>query len=255
MPEAAVARRPIVAANWKMNGDLASCSALAAAIRDGVGHVSTEVVVCPPFPYLVAVAASLGGVIRLGAQDVHFEAPGAHTGDVSASMLRDLGCRYVIVGHSERRTNHAETDDLVVRKAAALMGAGLQPIVCIGETLEQREAGETEDVLERQLTGSLAGLDLDPERLVLAYEPVWAIGTGRTATPEQAQQAHAFIRRRIAALADDEAGERLRIQYGGSVKPDNAATLFACPDIDGGLIGGASLDATSFASIVRAAAG
>ena len=246
-------RKPIVAANWKMNGDLAGLSTLAAEICAGLGKSSTEVVVCPPFPYLSSVTAALCGPVKVGAQDVSPEGPGAHTGDVSAAMLLDLGCRYVIVGHSERRADHGEPDELIARKAAAVLEAGLDAIVCIGETKEQREAGETEAVLERQLNGSLAGLALDPRRIVLAYEPVWAIGTGLTATPEQAQQAHAFIREKLAALGGEETAAGMRIQYGGSVKPNNAAELFGCEDIDGGLIGGAALDADSFAAIVKAA--
>jgi triosephosphate isomerase len=254
MSSAATARRPIVAANWKMHGDLATASTLATATREAIGRVSSEVVICPPFPYLIPVGTSLGGAIGLGAQDVHFAASGAHTGDVSASMLRDLGCRYAIVGHSERRTNHGETDEIVRRKAAALLEAGIRAIVCVGETLEQRESDQTEKVLERQLTGSLDGLTADPDVLVVAYEPVWAIGTGKTATPEMAQQAHAFIRDRLAILENQDVADAVRIQYGGSVKPGNAEELFACPDIDGGLIGGASLDAEGFAVIVRASA-
>ena len=252
MANSLVKRRPIVAANWKMHGDLATLSALAAAIRDETAGSPAEIVLCPPFPYLIPIGAALDGTIRLGAQDVHFEAPGAHTGDVDASMLADLGCRYTIVGHSERRTNHGETDETVRSKTAALMQAGLQPIVCIGETLEQREAGETEAVLERQLTESLSGLTADADRFVLAYEPVWAIGTGRNATPDQAQRAHAFLRERLSSIENADVAGRVRIQYGGSIKPDNAAALFSCPDIDGGLIGGASLDAASFAAIVAA---
>ena len=239
-------------ANWKMHGDLASLSVLAAAIRDETAGSFAEIVLCPPFPYLIPIAATLDGTIRLGAQDVHFEGPGSHTGDVAASMLADLGCRYAIVGHSERRTNHGETDDKVRRKAAALIEAGVRPIVCVGETLEQRESGETEAVLERQLAESLQGLTADADRFVIAYEPVWAIGTGRTATPDQGQQAHAFLRERLGSIESAGVAERVRIQYGGSVKRDNAAALFSCPDIDGGLIGGASLDAGSFAAIVAA---
>ena len=245
-------RRPIVAANWKMHGDLASLSALATAICHETAGSSAEIVLFPPFPYLIPIGAALDGTIRLGAQDVHFEGPGPHTGDVAAAMLADLGCRYAIVGHSERRTNHAETDEVVRRKAAALMQAGVRAIVCIGETLEQREGGETESVLERQLTESLDGLTADANRFVIAYEPVWAIGTGRNATPDLAQQAHAFLRERLGSIENADVAGRVRIQYGGSVKPDNAAALFSCPDIDGGLIGGASLDASSFAAIVAA---
>jgi len=252
MVSAPAKRRPIVAANWKMHGDLATLPVLAAAIRDETAGSPAEIVLCPPFPYLIPVGATLDGAIRLGAQDVHFEAPGAHTGDVAASMLTDLGCRYAIVGHSERRTNHGETDEVVRRKTAALMQGGLRAIVCIGETLEEREGGETEAVLERQLTESLGGLTADPDRFVIAYEPVWAIGTGRNATPDQAQQAHAFLRQRLSSIENADVAGCVRIQYGGSVKPDNAADLFSCPDIDGGLIGGASLDAAAFAAIVSA---
>ena len=245
-------RRPIVAANWKMHGDLETLSALALAIRDETSGSPAEIVLCPPFPYLIPIGAALDGTIVLGAQDVHFDPPGAHTGDVAATMLADLGCRYAIVGHSERRTNHGETDELVRDKVAAVFDAGLHAIVCLGETLGQREAGETETVLERQLTESLRGLTSDADRFVIAYEPVWAIGTGRNATPNQAQQAHAFLRERLLSIENAEVAANVRIQYGGSVKPDNAAALFSCPDIDGGLIGGASLDATSFAAIVAA---
>jgi triosephosphate isomerase len=245
-------RRPIVAANWKMYGDLATLSALALAIGDETAGSPAEIVLCPPFPYLIPIGAALDGTIVLGAQDVHFDPPGAHTGDVAATMLADLGCRYAIVGHSERRTNHGETDELVRDKVAAVFDAGLHAIVCLGETLGQREAGETETVLERQLTESLRGLTSDADRFVIAYEPVWAIGTGRNATPDQAQQAHAFLRERLLSIENAEVAANVRIQYGGSVKPDNAAALFSCPDIDGGLIGGASLEATSFAAIVAA---
>ena len=241
-----------MAANWKMHGDLATLSALAAGIRDGTKGSPAEIVLCPPFPYLIPIGATLDGTLHLGAQDVHFEDPGAHTGDIAASMLADLGCRYAIVGHSERRTNHGETDEVVRRKTAAVFEAGLRAIVCIGETLDQREAGQTEAVLERQLTESLRGLTADADRFVVAYEPVWAIGTGLNATPEQAQEAHGFLRERLSSIENADVAARVRIQYGGSVNPDNAAALFSCPDIDGGLIGGASLDAVSFAAIVSA---
>ena len=252
MASGAAKRRPIVAANWKMHGDLATLSTLATAIRKRTAGTPAEIVLCPPFPYLIPIGAALDGSVLLGAQDVHFETAGAHTGDVAASMLADLGCRYAIVGHSERRTNHAETDDMVRGKAAAAMQAGLRAIVCIGETLDEREAGKTEAVLERQLSESLSGLTADADKFVIAYEPVWAIGTGRNATPDQAQQAHAFLRERLRSIESADLAERVRIQYGGSVKPDNAAALFSCPDIDGGLIGGAALDAASFSAIVAA---
>jgi triosephosphate isomerase len=256
-------RKPIVAGNWKMNLTPAEGVALAAAVRTaladvaaaaGTGAGAVEVVLCPPYPALAAVGEAVAGSgIALGAQNVHWEAKGAFTGEVAAPMLAALGCRYVIVGHSERRTLCGEDDATVNRKARAVLAAGLTPIVCIGETLGEREEERTEAVLARQVAGSLAGLGRDIGRLVLAYEPVWAIGTGRNATSAQAEEAHAFVRRRVALLAGDEAAAAVRIQYGGSVKPDNAAELFREPDVDGGLIGGASLAASSFVAIVRAA--
>jgi triosephosphate isomerase len=249
-------RRPIVAANWKMNKTAGEALALAGEIRRRLaGLDAVEVVICPPFTALGLVGERLGtSGVALGAQNAHAEPSGAFTGEVSAPMLADLGCAWVIVGHSERRTLCGETDRDVNRKARAVLAAGMRPIVCVGETLDERERGATEDVLARQLAGSLAGLEPDLARIVLAYEPVWAIGTGRTATPEQAQEAHAFLRQRIAEGAGHDAALALRIQYGGSVKPDNARALFELPDVDGGLIGGASLDAASFEAIVRAAA-
>jgi triosephosphate isomerase len=216
------------------------------------GIEGVEVAIAPPFTALSALADSLGGSgIALGAQNVHAEPQGAFTGEVSVAMLAELGCRYCIVGHSERRTLFGETDAFIAEKAAALLAAGLRPILCIGETLEQREAGRTHETLRRQLAGSLAKLAAEslPE-LVLAYEPVWAIGTGRTATPELAQEAHAFVR----AWLRDRFGppaEVARILYGGSMKPDNAAALLSQPDIDGGLVGGASLDPADFSAIIR----
>ncbi len=247
-------RTPIVAGNWKMNGTVAEAVALAVAIRRRIaGECRVEIVLCPPFTSLAAVAERVSGsALSLGAQDVHREPAGAYTGEISAGMLRDLSCRYVIVGHSERRTYFGETDQDVNRKAHALLSAGLRPIVCVGETLEQREGGRTEEVLTRQLEGSLAGIGERLPETVVAYEPVWAIGTGRTATAEQAQAAHAHLRRTIAALAGTAVAAEVRIQYGGSLKPQNAAEIFAGPDIDGGLVGGASLDADAFAGIVAA---
>lgn len=249
-------RRPIVAANWKMHGDAESLTALATRIVEQTRQSQAcDVVVAPPFPYLIPVAERLAeSGVALAAQDMSANEAGAHTGDVAASMLVDLGCRYVIVGHSERRVHHAESDDLVCRKATAALEAGMSPIVCIGETLKQREAGETEATLESQLSGSLADLAGSLTELVIAYEPVWAIGTGLTATPQQAQQAHRFIRDWLTEFAGPAAAQ-VRLQYGGSVKPANAAELFGAADIDGGLIGGAALDADSFAAIVGSAAG
>jgi len=253
-----MARRKIVAGNWKMNKSAAEARALVAGIRgetdDGAGAV--EVVVCPPFTALESAAAALAGSrIALGAQNMHAEASGAFTGEVSAAMLAALGVTYVILGHSERRTLFGETDAIVNRKVRAAIGAGLIPIVCVGETLAERESGRMVEVVSGQVAGSLAGVTADElaaGRLVIAYEPVWAIGTGRTASKEQAQEAHALIRRVLAKLTCGKAAEAVRIQYGGSMKPENAAELLAMPDIDGGLIGGAALQAGSFAAIVRA---
>ncbi len=248
-------RRSIVAGNWKMHGQSGAAGELAQAVsRELDGFDDADVVLCPTFTALHVVAEQIAGTgIRLGAQDLHWETEGAFTGEVSADMLRDLGCTHVIVGHSERRTYFGETDATVRRKTLAALDAGLCPIVCIGETLEEREGERTEQVLCAQIENGLADLGTRLSDIVLAYEPVWAIGTGRTASPEQVQTAHAFIRGLAAKLADDGIAASLRIQYGGSVKPANAAELFALPDVDGGLIGGAALQASSFAEIVRAA--
>jgi len=247
-------RQPIVAANWKMHKTAPEAAVLARDVRAKLDGATAEVVLCPPFTALHAVATALeGGSIALGAQNVHWESEGAFTGEVSPRMLREAGCRYVILGHSERRTGFHETDDRVKRKVAAALAAGLRPIVCVGETLGEREGGRTERVLLRQLEGALSGLGAELAGLVLAYEPVWAIGTGRTASPEQAQQAHAFLRDALRGIAGESMAVATRIQYGGSVSPSNAAELFDMPDVDGGLIGGASLAAESFAMIVRAA--
>jgi len=223
-------------------------------VRDGAAAIDdVEVVLCPPFTALGVVAPALrGSRVALGAQDVHWERQGAFTGEVSAEMLADAGCAWVIVGHSERRTLFGETDETVRRKAEAVLAAGMRPIVCVGETLAERDAGITDEVVERQVRGGLAGLE-GLDRVVVAYEPVWAIGTGRTATAEQAQDCHAHIRRLLGEIGGAGVAGRLRIQYGGSVKPENAAELFGRPDVDGGLIGGASLDAVAFLRIVGAA--
>ena len=233
-----------------MNGERVANAALLAALNEAAPFTAS-VVVCPPFPYLADVAAALGsGGIAWGAQDCSGHASGAFTGDTSAAMLADLGCRYVIVGHSERRAVHAESDRLVAEKARQASIAGLTPIVCVGETLAERDAGLTSSVVARQLAAVVGLLGAEMTRAVVAYEPVWAIGTGLTATPAQAQSVHAQLR---AALAAAGAGH-VPILYGGSVKPDNAASLFAEADIDGGLIGGASLQAEPFVAICRAAA-
>jgi triosephosphate isomerase len=249
-------RKKFVAANWKMYTTVASARDLAAEVVQKLGNEQrVTVAVCPPFPYLLTVAQALhGSVVRLGAQNLYPEKEGAFTGEVCALMLQDVCCSYVILGHSERRHKLGETDAFINRKVKAALAAGLTAILCIGETLEEREANRTEAVLDTQLTGSLAGLSAnDLSRVVIAYEPVWAIGTGRNATPAQAQEAHAFVRRRVGQLCGAAAAEGLIIQYGGSVKPDNAASLLHEPDVDGALVGGASLNADQFLAIVRAA--
>lgn len=249
-------RKPIVAGNWKMNKTVAEAIDLANALkRDLASCKDVDVVLCPPFTALKSVGEAITGThIDLGAQNMHWEKNGAFTGEVAAGMLRELYCHYVILGHSERRSYFGETDEIVNKKTKAALASNLTPIVCIGETLAERESGSTEKVITTQVRGSLAGLS--PRELVecvLAYEPVWAIGTGKTASPQQAQDVHALIRRLIQEMADDAVSQSIRIQYGGSVKGSNAKELFGQPDIDGGLIGGASLEARSFVEIVQAA--
>ena len=247
-------RTKIVAGNWKMNKTPGEGAALIAGIRKelGDGACPVEIVVCPPFTGLDAAAKALAGSkIGLGAQNMSAEAPGAFTGEICASMLQELGVRYVILGHSERRTLFGETDATVNRKTKAALAAGLTPIVCVGETLAEREANKTEKVVTTQVRESLAGLGDDLRKIVVAYEPVWAIGTGKTASPAQAQEVHALIRRVLAAISDGQTATGIRIQYGGSMKPDNAKELMSQPDIDGGLIGGAALKADAFMAIVR----
>jgi triosephosphate isomerase len=249
-------RKKFVAGNWKMYTTAATARQLAAAIVQGLGTESrVAVAVCPPFPYLSAVAEVVrGSPVALGAQNLYPEKEGAFTGEVSPTMLTDVGCRYVILGHSERRHKLGETGAFINRKVHAALAASLTVILCVGETLEEREAGRTEPVLETQLSGSLAGVVGGAfSRLVIAYEPVWAIGTGRNATPAQAQQAHAFIRKQIADRWGEETARALPIQYGGSVKAENVASLLNQPDVDGALVGGASLQADQFLAIVRAA--
>jgi triosephosphate isomerase (TIM) len=249
-------RTLLIAGNWKMNpATRAEAVALAEAVKGGVGQAtSVRVVLCPPAVYLGEVDSALAGTpIGLGGQNMHWEAGGAFTGEISGAMLVDIGCTHVILGHSERRHGMGETDSQVNAKLKAALGAGLIPIVCIGETKEERQRDETEQVLITQLTGSLAGLR--PEQMtgiVLAYEPVWAIGTGLTATPEQAQSAHQFIRSWLGTQFGEATAARVVVQYGGSVKPDNAAQLLASPDIDGALVGGASLKSGDFLAIFRA---
>lgn len=246
-----VVRRKLVVGNWKMNGSRAANAELLAGLK-AAGPWVAEAAVCVPFPYLGDVALSLqGGAIGWGAQDCSAFESGAHTGEVSAGMLAEFGCRYVLVGHSERRANQAESDQLVADKAKAALAHRLVPIVCVGETLAERDAGHTEAVVKRQLSSVVHTLAHCISQVVVAYEPVWAIGSGRTATPAQAQAVHALLRTQLKAATRHAA--EMKILYGGSVKADNAVTLFAQPDIDGGLIGGASLKADDFAAICRAA--
>jgi triosephosphate isomerase len=245
-------RRSLVVGNWKMHGS----RPVNAALLDGILQArpfASEVAVCVPFPFLSETAVTLtGSDLRWGAQDCSAYEQGAFTGEVSAGMLAEFGCRYVIVGHSERRALHAESDQLVANKAKAALARGVTPIVCVGETLAQREAGQTEAVVKRQLSAVIHTLGHCAGEMVVAYEPVWAIGTGLTATPEQAQAVHAMLRAQLRAATAH--ADVMKLLYGGSVKPDNAAALFAQPDIDGGLIGGASLKAADFVAICRAGA-
>ena len=247
-------RIPLVAGNWKMNGRRAMATQLAEAIAAGA-PTGVEVLLCPPLVYLDAVSAVLNGSsVWLGAQNLAVSADGAFTGDVSAEMLVDAGCRYVLVGHSERRTLFAEDNAQVADKFCRALDAGLGPLLCVGETLAERESGQTERVINAQLEAVLSRVSADQLMgAVIAYEPVWAIGTGMTASPEQAQAVHAHIRAWLRAAFGTELAESLRLLYGGSVKADNAASLFAGADIDGGLIGGASLDAATFLAICQAA--
>jgi triosephosphate isomerase len=249
-------RRPFVCGNWKMNTLPREALALAVEVVRLTGRLrDVDVAIAPPFVHLAPVARKLeDSPVALCAQNLHPEAKGAFTGEVSGPMLQGVGCKHVILGHSERRAYFGDDDAFVNRKVAAALDAKLDPILCVGETLVQREQGETMRVVETQLRGGLAGIDpaLMP-RITVAYEPVWAIGTGRTATPEQAQEVHAFVRGVLADLGGGGAAEAMRLQYGGSVKPGNAASLLAQPDIDGALVGGASLDAQAFADIVKAA--
>jgi len=254
-------RRPFIAGNWKMNLDRAQAVALATTLKDAAlkektsGANNVDVAVFPPSVYIDAVRQVLAGSsVGYGAQDVYFEAGGAFTGEVSTAMLKDLGCRYVILGHSERRHILGETDQDVNKKTLAALAAGIVPIVCVGELLAQREAGTTGDVIRRQVEGSLAGLSAEQMAgTVIAYEPVWAIGTGKVATPQQAEEVHSDLRKILAQRYNAEIAAAVRIQYGGSVKASNAAELLAQPNVDGALVGGASLKAEEFLGIVAAA--
>jgi triosephosphate isomerase len=247
-------RRPFIAGNWKMNKDRAGARQLAAALKGGAGdRDDLDVCVFPPFVYLPDVVDALAGSrVLVGAQNMHAEPGGAYTGEIAGPMIRDVGATHVLLGHSERRQYFGETDAGVHAKLRAALDCGLSPVVCVGETLDQREAGKMEDVVRTQVSGALGDLGADAlGELVLAYEPVWAIGTGVTATPDQAQEAHAFIRGLLAELRGETFADAVRIQYGGSVKPGNAADLLGQPDIDGALVGGASLEAESFLAVIN----
>ncbi|MCD4699715.1 MAG: triose-phosphate isomerase [Phycisphaerae bacterium] len=248
-------RKLFVAGNWKMTTSLEEAPALAGAMVEKIGSVeAVDVAVFPPFPYLAPVAKVLAGSeIALGAQDVFYENNGAYTGEVSAAMLKDVGCTYAICGHSERRHVIGETDEMINRKVLKCIGDSLKPILCVGELLTERQADETIEVVSRQIHLGLESVSLaDMVGVTIAYEPVWAIGTGVTATPDQAQEVHAVIRRILGEIYDDATARSVRIQYGGSVKPDNAGELLCQPDIDGALVGGASLKADDFAKIIQA---
>jgi len=250
-------RKPIIAGNWKMHKTSSETVRFVHELLQGLGNErpACEVIVAPPFTSIrSAVKEAEGTFIRVSGQNLHWEDQGAFTGEISGGMLKDLGCSHVILGHSERRQYFGETDETVNRKIKAAMRNDLIPIFCLGETLEEREDGITFDVVTRQLMGGLADLSLsDPVRFVVAYEPVWAIGTGQTATPEQAQEVHAFVRRKLAELLPQGFSEHVRILYGGSVKPDNARSLMSCADIDGGLVGGAALKTADFLGIIKEA--
>ncbi len=246
----------LIAGNWKMNTDAAAAAELAKGVVEAVrGASRTQIAVCPPFTNLAAVGEVVGGTnVKLGAQNMHHETSGAFTGEVSAEMLKSVGCTHVIIGHSERRQYFGETDETVNRKVRKALAEGLTPIMCIGEMLEERESGREQEVVRVQVQGGLEGVSLDSgAALVLAYEPVWAIGTGRTASPEQAQEMHAFIRGLLVDQFGEGIARDIQILYGGSMKPSNAAELLEKPDVDGGLIGGASLKASDFLALVEAA--
>ncbi len=247
-------RKLVIAGNWKMNKTVAEALALVKGLKIELSNLKEiDVIICPPFTALDEVSkAILDSSIRLGAQNMSEHNHGAFTGEITAGMLKEFSVRYVILGHSERRQFQKESDELISKKARAAHAAALKPIVCVGETLAEREGGQTEKVLDTQVHGSLSGLT--PEQMgetIVAYEPVWAIGTGKTATTAQAQEAHAFIRKLLAGMFDENIARRVRIQYGGSVKPSNARELMEQPDVDGALVGGASLDARSFSDIVK----
>ena len=249
-----MARKKFIAGNWKMNTTIDEAVILAKAVVEKMGKVTdVDIAVCPPYVSLKAVARALkGSSVKLGAQDVHWEAKGAYTGKVSCAMLKSVGVEYVIIGHSEQRQYFHETNETVNKKVKAALAAGLLPIVCMGETLDERKTGKLFSIVEAQTKGAFAGVSrADALKCTIAYEPVWAIGTGEVATPQQANEMHVFIRKQVAGLYDGEAADTMRIQYGGSMKPDNAKALLALSDVDGGLIGGAALKADDFFGIVK----
>lgn len=246
-------RHKVIAGNWKMNNDINQTTALINGIAALLKQPNAEVIVCPPYTSLQTAHHALANTgVKLGAQDVSLYDSGAYTGEVSAAMLKSVGCSYIIVGHSERRQYHRETNEVINQKAKKVLSAGLIPIICVGETLEEREKNITHQVLSTQINGVLSGIAAsDVEKSIIAYEPVWAIGTGKTATKEQAQEAHQYIRSLIATLYSKSSADKVVIQYGGSVKPENAKELLTQPDIDGALVGGACLKAESFAAIIQ----
>lgn len=247
-------RKKFIAGNWKMNTNLEEAKSLAKGVVDALGKITdVDIAVCPPYINLSAVAEIIkGSTIKLGAQDVHWEPKGAFTGKVSCAMLKSVGVTFVIIGHSEQRQYFHETDETVNQKTKAVLASELLPIICVGETLDERKSGKMDAVIERQVNGAFAGISAsDALKCTIAYEPVWAIGTGETATPQQANEAHIFIRKILSKIYNDETAGGIRIQYGGSMKPDNAKSLLGQSDVDGGLIGGAALKTSDFAGIVR----
>ena len=248
-----MARKKFIAGNWKMNTTLDEAVSLAKGIVAKLGSITdVDIALCPPYINLKAVSDVIkGSTIKLGAQDVHWEAKGAYTGKISCAMLKSVGVSYVIIGHSEQRTYFHETNETVNKKVKAALAAGLLPIICVGETLSERKSGKMESVVESHVRGAFTGLSQsDAEKCTIAYEPVWAIGTGETATPAQANEAHVFIRKLVKSIYNEECSQKVRIQYGGSMKPDNAKALLSLSDVDGGLIGGAALKVDDFAGIV-----
>ena len=250
-------RRKVIAGNWKMHKDLSESQNLISKLINELRkeNVNCDIIICPPFTSLSEAAGLVKNTkVKLGAQNMHYEDKGAFTGEVSAAMLKSVGCEYVILGHSERRAIFSESDEMINKKIKKALGSGLRPIFCIGETLQQRESGTMNDVIKRQVTDGLQHVSTgEMEKIIIAYEPVWAIGTGVTATPQQAQEVHVYVRQLINNIFGDDTAEKLIIQYGGSVKPDNAAELLSQSDIDGALVGGACLEADSFLKIIKSA--